>query len=358
MTKNKKYYFMYLNAIASSFAVVVLHTVTNPAQLGINEIKPTFYIILCILMGIIFSYGVPIFFMQSGANILNYRERYDTQTFFSKRIRKVVIPFIIWSIIGFFLIFGKGNGPLTLKVFIKSFLLGDIVGPYWFFYNIIGFYLCVPFVSLIISYGSRQIIKYTIFILLLVNTLIPIVNIITKTQTLFGTSAPFIGAYAQYFITGWYLTHNELNKKRKKQIYFIGIIMLIFEISATIYFTFWVKRIPTLNYPGGVVKTFYDIAMLPSFCVMCALFLFFKNLEPKLQSKNIKKLLSEGGKLTFGVYLIHPFIIAWVLTPFNSLISTQPLFIRIILDPIFVYFFSALITLGIRKIKYMKLKTQ
>ena len=40
MTKSKKYYFMYLNAIASSFAVVVAHTITNPAQLGIQASRP------------------------------------------------------------------------------------------------------------------------------------------------------------------------------------------------------------------------------------------------------------------------------------------------------------------------------
>lgn len=55
MTKSKKYYFMYLNAIASSFAVVVAHTITNPAQLGITKIGPTFYVILCIVLGIVFS---------------------------------------------------------------------------------------------------------------------------------------------------------------------------------------------------------------------------------------------------------------------------------------------------------------
>lgn len=69
MTKSKKYYFMYLNVIASSFAVVVLHTVTNPAQLGIQASCPSFYLILCIVLGIIFSYGVPIFFVQSGGQI-------------------------------------------------------------------------------------------------------------------------------------------------------------------------------------------------------------------------------------------------------------------------------------------------
>lgn len=159
MTKSKKYYFMYMNAIASSFAVVVAHTITNPAQLGITKIGPTFYVILCIVLGIVFSFGVPIFFMQSGANILNYRERYDTKTFFIKRIHKVVIPFIIWSIFGFFFIYGKSDFSLTLKSFITTFLSGSIVGPYWFFYNIIGFYLCVPFISLIIKYASRNIIK-------------------------------------------------------------------------------------------------------------------------------------------------------------------------------------------------------
>ena len=58
-----------------------------------------------------------------------------------------------------------------------------------------------------------------------------------------------------------------------------GIIMLFFEIIATIYFSFYVKQLPGLNYPGGIVKTFFDIAMLPSFCVMCALFLIFKQIE-------------------------------------------------------------------------------
>lgn len=71
MTKSKKYYFMYLNVIASSFAVVVLHTVTNPAQLGIQASRPSFYLILCIVLGIIFSYGVPIFFVQSGGKYSN-----------------------------------------------------------------------------------------------------------------------------------------------------------------------------------------------------------------------------------------------------------------------------------------------
>ena len=355
MTKSKKYYFMYLNAIASSFAVVVAHTITNPAQLGITKIGPTFYVILCIVLGIVFSFGVPIFFMQSGANILNYRERYDTKTFFIKRIHKVVIPFIIWSIFGFFFIYGKSDFSLTLKSFITTFLSGSIVGPYWFFYNIIGFYLCVPFISLIIKYASRNIIKYTILVLLVVNTGIPIINILTKSQSLFSTSFPFIGPYAQYFIAGWYFAHNDISRRTHKQIYILGIIMLFFEIIATIYFSSYVKQLPGLNYPGGIVKTFFDIAMLPSFCVMCALFLIFKQTEPKLQkSDSFRKYFAQGAGLTFGIYLLHPFIITWLLVPFNNYLTTLPLLIKMVIDPIFVYLLSGVITFLIRKMKYLR----
>lgn len=108
-----------------------------------------------------------------------------------------------------------------------------------------------------------------------------------------------------------------------------------------------------LNYPGGIVKTFYDIAMFPSFCVICTLFLFFKDMEPRLQSERMRGFLSSGAGLTFGIYLIHPFIITWVLGPFNNLISS-PLFIHMVLDPLFVYLVSGLITLGIRKEKYLR----
>lgn len=135
--------------------------------------------------------------------------------------------------------------------------------------------------------------------------------------------------------------------------------MLIFEIITTIYFTFYIKQIPMLNYPGGIVKTFSDIAMIPSFCVMCALFLFFKQRECWLETLSAKTLLAKGASLTFGIYLIHPFLITYLLDPFNKFLVDKflvafPLIVRIIVDPLVIYFASGIITLYIRKIKYLK----
>ena len=54
-----------------------------------------------LLVECICYWAVPIFFMLSGANLLRYREKYDTKQFFKKRMLKVVIPFVFWALIMF-----------------------------------------------------------------------------------------------------------------------------------------------------------------------------------------------------------------------------------------------------------------
>lgn len=203
--------------------------------------------------------------------------------------------------------------------------------------------------------SNRKMIEYFILITVIFNTILPFVNIVTKTENLFETSIPFVGSYAQYFLVGWYINNYNIVRKKRGLIYLLASVMLVFEIIATIFFSYFYKHIPQLNYPDGViVKSFFDIAMFPSFCVMCGLFLALKQLENKLVKLNNKQLLKEIAGLTFGIYLIHPFLIAWVLDPFNQLFIRGPLFIKIILDPLYIYIFSGIIVFLIRKLKFLK----
>lgn len=47
----------------------------------------------------VFYFVVPIFFMISGATLMDYRDRYNTKDFFIKRGLCTFIPFIVWSLI-------------------------------------------------------------------------------------------------------------------------------------------------------------------------------------------------------------------------------------------------------------------
>lgn len=81
ISKQHYYYLDILNIVAT-FAVVCLHTSDYVFQFSPNE--PNWY--LSLLIQILFIWAVPIFFMISGANLLNYRERYDTKVFFKKKM--------------------------------------------------------------------------------------------------------------------------------------------------------------------------------------------------------------------------------------------------------------------------------
>ena len=88
-----KLYISVLNCV-SCVAVVLLHTngifwshPSGELWISANFIETYFY------------WAVPIFFMISGATLMDYRERYTTAEFYKNRIKKTVVPFVFWSLI-------------------------------------------------------------------------------------------------------------------------------------------------------------------------------------------------------------------------------------------------------------------
>ncbi|MDN5954723.1 MAG: acyltransferase family protein, partial [Loigolactobacillus coryniformis] len=90
----QRVYFMDCLNIVAIMAVILLHTSGTVFSYRMDN-----HWLLAVLMQVMFIWAVPIFFMLSGANLLNYSERYDTKTFFKKRWARVVVPFIFWSIV-------------------------------------------------------------------------------------------------------------------------------------------------------------------------------------------------------------------------------------------------------------------
>lgn len=86
--KNRVLYYDILNILAI-IAVIALHmngiVHDNPNIRAWN----TSLIVECLCY-----WAVSVFMMLSGATLMNYRKKYNTKTFFYKRIKKVLIPFI------------------------------------------------------------------------------------------------------------------------------------------------------------------------------------------------------------------------------------------------------------------------
>lgn len=79
--------------VAACLGVIILHT----NFVFWTKSRGRLWITSCFLETF-FYWPVPVFFMLSGANLLDYRERYSTVEFLKKRISRTLIPFLFWSL--------------------------------------------------------------------------------------------------------------------------------------------------------------------------------------------------------------------------------------------------------------------
>ena len=87
--KNKRLVYLDILNILSIFVVVAMHMNGSVHSLPLNK-SWTF----SLLVNTLCYFAVPIFVMISGATLMNYRQKYDTKTFFKKRLMKVLVPFL------------------------------------------------------------------------------------------------------------------------------------------------------------------------------------------------------------------------------------------------------------------------
>ena len=107
--------------------------------------------------------AIPIFFMLTGAKLMNYRQRYSTKEYIQKRFQRIFIPFIFWNI--FYIIYQRLVNPSasfhSVKEFISMFFNSEFQNRYWFFFPLFSIYAAIPVISLVLQVKNHR--KYLWF---------------------------------------------------------------------------------------------------------------------------------------------------------------------------------------------------
>lgn len=230
----KKNYISILNVLAC-IGVVILHTFETGYTSDANFVFE-------VLIRAIAYCAVPVFFMITGATLIDYRERYDTKTFFKKRLLKVIIPLIIWSIIYFIINFFKGKfsiNDLSFKFVFEYFFLVKTNPIFWFFVVIIGIYLAIPVISLIPQETRRKAFLYIIIITFVFNQFLP--DLLYHLNLNYNYDLKFPLTYSgwiSFIFIGYYIDKYEIVKKHRVIIYVLGIIGFLTMVVPTIFISY------------------------------------------------------------------------------------------------------------------------
>lgn len=305
MENNKKYilYFDLLNIFAC-FAVVALHV--NGA---VHTFAKTRNWVSCMFIEALFYFAVPVFFMLTGATLMNYRKRYDTGAFFKKRIFKTFVPFMIWSIIGicWSIFYTKGlkiSDINTPAKFISAVINCKGMGIYWFFPALFSVYLTIPLFSLVDEdkrIGKKGIFTYLILVYIVLNVLLPFVCRLTGIQWNSALNAVSCGGYVVWFLIGYLLANTDINKKFRILIYILGLIGFFMYFYLTVQNSFKTGRFD---------KTYAGYMNIPAMLMGTAVFVLFKYGKWNLIDKHEKavRFVRNLSSASFGVYLIHYYL--------------------------------------------------
>lgn len=245
----------------------------------------------------VFYFAVPVFFMNSGATLIDYPSRYDTKTFFEKRIQKSFIPYIVWSCIFFvYYYIMKGNiNDISLRFIWELFSNNKIVGIYWFFPTLFSVYLCIP----LFAYVNEDK-KNTVFLFLtcagfVLNSLLPFICDILKISKL-PIHVNVIETYLLYVIIGYLISHYNVSRNIEIIIYSLGIIGLGMQIIGT--------YILSVN-AGEIIQTFKGYNNVPCIFYSVSIFLFVAKHDYIVSKIRARKIIDFLSKFTFGIYLLH-----------------------------------------------------
>ncbi|TNJ45768.1 acyltransferase family protein [Tamlana fucoidanivorans] len=325
--------------VQATFSVIIIH-VSAPI-LGEYGKIPLFYWHVGNFFDGVSRYSVPVFFMISGALLLN--QNYPLKKFLKKRFVKVLPPFIFWSLVySAVKRFVKGNEQfdflLTTDKVIRDVFYGSEY-HLWFVFVLMGIYLITPVISRWVkNVPSSEVLFFLLVWLFTLIIKIPGIGIYFPKIDLI-----YFSGYIGYFVLGYYLLN--LNLKIKWHI----VLLYVFGVFVTVYGMFYFTE-----RNGKLFNYFYDFLSVNTLLVATTLFLLVKDCS--IQNKKIKRLIINISNCCFGVYLMH----VLVLELFNMLRYDWRIITPIISVPVVsisCFFVSIFIVYSIRKIKYGTLVT-
>ncbi len=242
---------------------------------------------------------VPLFFMISGYLLLPRSE--SLGTFYRKRISKLLIPLIVWSLIYLGWFCDNHPGTCTPHLIQDMLLVRGAYYHLWFLRALLGIYLVLPVLRLMVQPETdRKILWYLIVLWLVFQTGLALAKQFWGFQL--GLNVPLATGFIGFFILGYLL--GSWSPSRVAIIF--SALVWVLGTLATIIGTYLMTQSS-----GEFDGFFYDFTSLNVILASAAAFLLLRWLSEtevfaSQQVHNIIRWIASGS---FGVYLIHILVI-------------------------------------------------
>ena len=242
--------------------------------------------------------------MLSGSLILP--QGHDDLRKVSKRVAKVGVPLVVWSLI--FLGWFAASSPNWLHAPSVKFSIGQIfrspvMTHLWFLYTLIGLYLFVPVLQAFFQNSDRSMWYLYLGAAFIGASIVPFVFDLTGVRLL-GIDLAYFPIYAAYMMLGAVVSCLRVGIKWSAA--FLAVAILSGGITSLL--TAWATF-----HNGSPVETFY--AYSSPFVVLASVgfFVGLRGLGAAAASfSRFERVIATLAPLSFGAYILHPLVLYYM----------------------------------------------
>ena len=361
-TLKKRLVYLDILKIIGIFLMVANHCVDNVTPL--ERAEPWYN-----LWGSVYNSftrpAIPLFMMVTG--ILLLPTKMEMGAFYKKKISRVIIPFLFWSVLYnlFPWLTGVINcAPETINLFFKwvdpSQSFGDALNnvlmiPFnfsrfaiqmWYVYLLIGIYLYIPIFSAWVEKADKH--SQRIFLgIWAVSLFIPYLRNYLSANVFgecswneFGLFYYFAG-FSGYLLLGHHLVKYPLNLSKAKK---YSLALITFAIGYAITLIGFKNATAVVGQSDAMVELFFTFCS-PNVALMSfAIFIVCQDVT--IRNEKISRLITQFSICTFGIWMCHYFFVGPVYLMVRGL--DAPVLLKVFMENILVLAISFAVVYCIR----------
>ncbi|GEO48267.1 acyltransferase [Companilactobacillus kimchii] len=301
--KNKRLIYVDTIRVFAMLLVVLAHSCAD----DLANYQPTLKWGVVNSIVIVTEIAVPLFFMISGAMVLNSKRTYDLKYLFKHRLVRVVVPFLLWSVVSAYLARAM-SGPVDMKDFSNTLLMmyhKPVLVAYWFMYPLIALYLLSPFLKAIADKIDDKMLMYLLILWVIIDIALPTLTTTTPKNigvyfNSFDLGRVVVSKDIGYFFIGYRIS--KIDKHSLKLNMNILIAAVLMAINILISF---ISLKPSLQFLNAIANINTPI-------IAALVFMLFKRFETSY-GKGFARVIELIAPLTYGVYLVHGLSIQFVM---------------------------------------------
>lgn len=314
--------------ILACFLVLMTHSVLENVQENSIYLGAMSYIA---------SPSSELFLALSGAVLLPVRK--SMKVFYQQRFLKLLPPLLFWSLVGCLLhYFYDGMSKQDFLIQLACIPLKPVIGVYWFLYVMIGLYLFAPLISPFLLNASRKQIEFFL-VFWLITLFIPWLNLFIPDfydqDGSYYWPFCYFGGFLGYWVLGFYNKKWPIDFRSK-----YGFAVLFTSVA---YFF----SILYLKYIGVDIFNYTNNLQWGSAAWVCLIFMSVRYISQIKYSKRLVKICTYLAPYSFGIYLLHIYILDYVVKPImkNYRLMSHP-----VMETLIIIIMTTLISFIIIKI--------